>query len=211
MLIKLNEMITNHGISPIGVIHVGAHDAQEHEAYMSAGIKDVVWIEANPQIANRIQERFQKDKNIKIVNALLTNTDNELLTFHITNNEQSSSILELGHHRHLFPGVKVSRDIVLLSKRLDTVMLEESIKKMKLNFLNIDVQGAELLVLQGAKDTLPMIDAIYTEINTDYVYKGCALVGEIDIFLSEFGFYRAQTAMYLNHPWGDALYLRKEK
>jgi FkbM family methyltransferase len=210
MLIKLNELITNHNISPTGVIHIGAHDAQEYEAYTNAGIKKMIWVEANPLIASRLQEKFLKDKNIKVVNALITDINGELLTFHITNNEQSSSVLELGTHRQLFPGVKVLHDITLTSKTLDSVMLEEA-PGFRPNFMNIDVQGAELLVLQGAKNTLPMIDAIYTEINTDYVYKDCALVGEIDEYLSGFGFYRAQTEMYMDHPWGDALYLRKNK
>ena len=74
--------------------------------------------------------------------------------------------------------------------------------------MNIDVQGAELLVLKGAENTLKTVNAVYTEVNTDYVYKNCALIEEIDEYLFRHGFKRTETKMWRNHPWGDALYLR---
>ena len=74
--------------------------------------------------------------------------------------------------------------------------------------MNIDVQGAELLVLKGAENTLKTVNAVYTEVNTDYVYKNCALIEEIDEYLFSLGFKRTETKMWQNHPWGDALYLK---
>jgi hypothetical protein len=53
------------------------------------------------------------------------------------------------------------------------------------------------------------VKAVFTEVNTEEVYKGCALISQIDDFLSPLGFERVETVMWKNHPWGDALYIRK--
>ena len=78
----------------------------------------------------------------------------------------------------------------------------------KYNFLNLDIQGAELLALKGFGDLLVGIDYIYTEVNETDIYKDCALIGEIDQYLSDFE--RVETAM-TEFKWGDALYRRKNE
>lgn len=51
-----------------------------------------------------------------------------------------------------------------------------------------DVQGAELLVFQGAEKALPNIKAIYTEAGKKPYYHGQTLIPEIDSYLKTFGF-----------------------
>jgi hypothetical protein len=76
--------------------------------------------------------------------------------------------------------------------------------------MNIDVQGAELMVLQGATELLKHIDLIYTEVNIEEVYKGCCLMSDLDRFLEPFGFVRVTTKM-TDWNWGDALYQKRLK
>lgn len=49
-------------------------------------------------------------------------------------------------------------------------------------------------------------DVIYTEVNTKYLYKNCALINEIDEFLESKNFKRIITKM-TNNGWGDAIYV----
>ena len=77
------------------------------------------------------------------------------------------------------------------------------------NFLNLDIQGAELKALKGMEEYLDKVDYIYTEVNEDYVYKGCALVSELDEFLGKYGFTRVETSWAGNCKWGDAFYIKK--
>ncbi len=77
------------------------------------------------------------------------------------------------------------------------------------NFLNLDIQGAELKALKGMEEYLNKVDYIYTEVNEDYVYKDCALVNELDEYLKLFGLYRVETKWCENYKWGDALYIRQ--
>ena len=43
---------------------------------------------------------------------------------------------------------------------------------------------------------------IYTEVNTEYVYKNCALLKEIDEYLSKYRFKRVAIKMCRNFGWG---------
>ena len=58
------------------------------------------------------------------------------------------------------------------------------------------------------KNNLKHFDYLYLEVNEASVYKNCALVTEIDDFLSTFGFKRIETNMTEN-KWGDAFYMKK--
>ena len=53
------------------------------------------------------------------------------------------------------------------------------------------------------------IQYIYTEVNTEEVYKGCNLIGEIDDYLHGFGFERVAQDIYSQFGWGDAFYIKK--
>jgi hypothetical protein len=95
-------------------------------------------------------------------------------------------------------------NLKILLKRIE----ENNIDVTQYNFLNVDVQGYELEVLKGFGDLLQGIDYVYAEVNTNYLYEGCALVGDLDEYLSNYGFTRVLTSMTV-HEWGDALYIKK--
>ena len=53
------------------------------------------------------------------------------------------------------------------------------------------------------------VQYIYTEVNTEKVYKDCGLLSEIDEYLKEKGFIRVVCKMWGNCGWGDAFYVRQ--
>ena len=74
----------------------------------------------------------------------------------------------------------------------------------------MDVQGAEGLVLKGARETLKHIDIIYTEVNNGATYEGNMEIDEMDAFLKEYGLVRVETLWASkNLTWGDAVYIKK--
>jgi FkbM family methyltransferase len=206
MLIDFNTIVKKYG-KPIGIIHVGAHLMEERETYISNSIFDIIWIEANPKIYQSINSK-KLLKQEKIFNHAISDKDNKLYEFNITNNSQSSSILKLDKHKIHHPQVYVNEIIPVYSKRMDTLFLENNIDINNYNFLNIDIQGAELLAIKSFGDLLNSIKYIYTEINTNTLYKDCALVSEIDDYLSKYGFKRVETSMTV-FEWGDALYIKE--
>jgi hypothetical protein len=94
-----------------------------------------------------------------------------------------------------------------LSKRLENVISKYR-SDIPFNFLNLDIQGVELRALKSLGKYLENIDYIYTEVNSDYVYEKCDLIGDIDKYLSTFGFKRVETSWFGDCKWGDAFYVK---
>ena len=122
--------------------------------------------------------------------------DNLELDLNITNNLQSSSILKLSKHSELYPDIKVDKKIKVKTSTINK-LFDKKYEIKNYNFLNLDIQGAEL-------------DAIYTEINFDELYQGCAQAEQIDKYLKEFKFQRVLTETPDHPSWGDALYLKEK-
>lgn len=209
MLMKLRDLCTKYRFVPKGVIHVGAHKAEENSVYEDLGIENVIWIEGNPDLCNQLKENFNKKGN-EIYNYLVSDIDDKEYEFKITNNGESSSILDLGTHKEKHPHIFVTDTKKLKSKTLSTIIAENNIDMSRFNFLNLDIQGAELLALKGLEKKIDSIDYIYTEVNVDYLYENCALMSDIDQYLSRFGFSRVETNILEQYGWGDAFYKRQK-
>jgi hypothetical protein len=213
MLIDFNtvyDYLKQNNKTPRGVFHVGAHECEEREAYNSKGIPDsaIVWVDGNLDLVIKM-----KDKGVPHIHYALIDEVEHDVVFNITNNGQSSSILELGTHATMYPHIVVSERRVQRTTTIEKLKEKESIDFTNLNFWNFDIQGAELLALKGAGDLLKYADALYLEVNTDEVYKNCARLNEMDDFLLTKGFTRVAVSIYRNGKgiedgWGDALYVR---
>jgi len=187
-----------------GAIHIGAHLAEEKPWYDANSIKNVIWIDANEQYYNQIKDKVGSDL------VIITGVGNEngKFKFNISNNGQSSSLLEFDLHKIHHPDVRFVTSIEIDVKRMVDIIDEFKIDITNYNFLNLDIQGSELDALKSFDNLLNNIDYIYTEVNSNYLYKNCALIHEIDDYLKEFYFERVKTEM-THWEWGDALYVKK--
>jgi FkbM family methyltransferase len=207
MLIPYKTLLEKYNIQPTGVIHIGAHWGEEAEDYYTNGVKKTIWIEANPECFEKLtQIPFE---NCSFFNYCLSDKDYEEVTFNVSNNEgQSSSILELEYHKIAHKEVEYINSFQVKTITLDTLIKIDEVDLSEYDFLNADIQGAELLMLKGAKETLNHIKYIYIEVNEKELYKDCALIGEIDEFLSQYNFKRVETEWAGNFGWGDAFYVK---
>jgi FkbM family methyltransferase len=207
MLIDFRKLFPKYGIKPKGVLHVGANVGEEAPVYDELNCGHVSWIEANPDLIPQLSENVNQYGHC-IFNFCVSDVDDEEITFHISNNAgQSSSMLDLGTHKTAHPEVHYVKDIKMKTKRIDSFFSDLPIMKMP-DFLNIDLQGAELKALKGMGDLLKNFKWAYLEVNKAELYKGCALVEEIDNYLLGFGFKRVETMWCGNTGWGDALYVK---
>lgn len=76
----------------------------------------------------------------------------------------------------------------LKSITIDSFFKRNNIDASKYDFWNFDIQGAELMALKGANDSIKYAKAIYLEVNVNELYKNCGLINEIDDFLSKRNF-----------------------
>jgi FkbM family methyltransferase len=204
MLIPLDFLVQKYGIRFLGILHVGAHECEEilnYDKYI--GRDKVLWVEA---LSDKVEFCKSSFPDILIEQAVVSDVV-ETVTFHRSNNGQSSSILEFGTHSYHHPHVKFIEEFQCQTARLDSILGKYDIPY---NFLNLDIQGVELRALKSMESYLSSVDYIYTEVNSDYVYKDCGLVSEIDSYLYGFGFVRVETAWHANTGWGDAFYMKQK-
>jgi len=200
MLIPLHDLVQKYNLKMTGVLHVGAHAGEENDAYLAEGVPqhNIHWVEAIPELCTELSKRLPN-----VIQGVVSDKV-ETVEFKITNNFQSSSILELKTHLEAHPSINVVKRVWTTTTTLDTIVNGRGIQA---NFLNMDIQGAELKCLQGFEENLKMIDYIYAEVNTKELYAGCAQLPELDAWLAARGFKRVEISM-TGWGWGDALYIR---
>jgi FkbM family methyltransferase len=170
-----------------GVIHIGANTGQERDSYAARKLP-VIWIEPIPGIFHELMKNIAPYPNQRAFCRLITDRDGADYTFHVANNGQSSSILELAHHRELWPEVGYVAEIPMQSTTLDRLVEQEHIDLSVFNALILDVQGAELLVLKGAVDSLTRMRYIKTEAANFEAYSHCCTMDELSVYLKSRGF-----------------------
>ena len=198
------EILYKQKINVIGAFHIGAHECEELPFYNQLGLKneDVIWIDA---INSKVVEATNRGIP-NVYNAVITDTDDTPVTFNVSNNVQSSSVLEFGTHSTEHPCVVYVDKTNHLSITIDTFFERNNLDASKYDFWNFDIQGAELMALKGATKSIKHAKAIYLEVNEKELYKNCGLIDEIDVFLLQYNFKRVLTHM-TQHGWGDALYI----
>jgi FkbM family methyltransferase len=208
MLIPFNHLFQKYNIHTSGVLHLGANTGQEFEEYARLGIREIIWVEALPDLFSELIKKVRATDDALCI--CVSDKDDELVTFNVASNGgQSSSILEFGTHSKEHPSVVFTRQIEIRTSRIDSAFKERGIEIEEDDwFLNIDLQGAELKALKGMDTLLHHFKYAYIEVNEKELYKGCPLVGEIDMYLAGFGFVGKEVKM-TGAGWGDKLYIRE--
>lgn len=209
MLIEPSEVVSllkAHNITAKGVLHVGAHLCEEknfYNQYLNLEDNKIVWVDANETLV-----QINKSNGIPHCYAAVLDETERDVVFKITNNGQSSSILEFGTHKDSYPWIYVSEERQVRTQTLSNFFKNTNLDPKNYNVWNFDIQGSELHVFRGSPELLQYADVIYTEVNTADVYKGCGQLQDLDMFLNQHGLERIMTNM-TDMSWGDAIYVRK--
>lgn len=218
MLIPLKEILTKYNLSPKGVIHCGAHFAEEHDDYVACGIERFVYIEPCSEAFMVMVNKFNSTptfgntnpvievnfNNIKLVNCACGSEEGEMPMYVSHQNQgQSNSLLKPLLHTEQHPEIIFDDAEVVKVVTLDSL-------KVTGDLLVMDCQGYEGQVLKGGVETIKQVSMIYTEVNRGQTYAGNMEVEEMDAFLAEYRFKRVET--YWPSPswtWGDAVYVKQ--
>jgi FkbM family methyltransferase len=202
VLISVSDLVHFWGVKPKNVLHIGAHNAEELDAYTNHNWNQVTWVEAQPD-----KIKFLKGKlpaHHKLIQAAVWNESGISLNLKVMTNTESTSLLNLGTHASEHPNVTLNYQIPIKTQVLrDLIPINETP-----DLIALDIQGAELKALQGFGTRICEVRWIYCEVNKDYLYEGCCLVTDLDAYLEEFGFKRVVTR-WTYHGWGDALFVQK--
>lgn len=167
-----------------GVIHMGAHRGGEAPVY-DWFQKKTIWIEANPKIIPDLKDNVYQFPFQKVIQALLSDKDGDYIDFYISSNDSaSSSIFEFGK-KSIEQNLKMVSKIKLRSCKLDTIVKNEPIEILDYDFWVIDLQGAELLALKGAMESLRKCKSILVEVSKNEYYKNAVNWEELKKFLNQ--------------------------
>jgi FkbM family methyltransferase len=196
-----------------GVIHVGANSGQERKKYRDLGLR-VLWVEPLPDVFQQLKANVADYPDNIAVQALVTDRDGGKYAFNVADNEgQSSSILDLGLHRDVWPEIAYTGTIQLEGTTLASLLRREGVNAADYQALILDTQGAELLVLHGAESILHQFKYIQTEVADFDSYKGGCQLQDIQAFLSARNFREHSRNKFASRPGGgdyfDVLYERR--
>ena len=189
-----------------GIIHIGAHYGEEIQEYVDNGIQKITVFEPLSKNFEVLAERLQNvNADIQGYQVALGSQKGTATMYLSSNQAQSSSILKPKEHLEHHPDVTFNGTEEVEVSVLDDYDLGD------VNFINMDVQGYELEVLRGGKETLNNVDYVYCEVNRGEMYENNAMIDDIDEYLGEYGFERVETYWPETwYKWGDALYIKKK-
>ncbi len=178
------------------------------------------WVfEPLPSNFTKLQEVLSRHPEIAAeVFCLALSDRNGTATFHVSSTaaavagssaektragHRSSSLLPpLDEKPAALKWLEFSESIVVQTETLDNFCAKQGITQI--DFIHMDVQGAELKVLSGATRMLSRIRAIWMEVAFEKTYEGQSLETETTRWMAERGFRKIHQVSH--GPEGDALY-----
>jgi FkbM family methyltransferase len=116
---------------------------------------------------------------------------------------KSSSLLEPNKTKEIHPWLKFQESITVQTETLENFLIQKNNKIV--DFVHMDVQGAELMVLQGAGKFISKIKMIWLEVENIELYKNQPLASDVEHFLLMNGFSKIKDTV--NHIAGDQLWV----
>jgi FkbM family methyltransferase len=170
------------------VIDAGANRGAFTDAFLRLHQPErVVLVEAIPDLAMKLQARYERDPRLSVVSAALSDRNGEA-RFEINRSEASSSLLPIDPRNSAWFGrdLSVANSISVVTLTLPELMNRQQLESVDL--LKLDLQGAERLVLSGGAEVLDRVRVIYTEVFFEQLYADAWLFWETNEFLSGQGF-----------------------
>jgi len=181
---------------PRGIVDVGANVGDwtkfvQGEIFQGLDIPTFM-VEASPQHETKlaaIKEEFSPHVDYKI--SVLSKEDNGTVEFYSRGGTGDSMFVE---KTFFYKNVK--------PQKRDTSRLDTLVRHMAhVDYLKLDVQGAELMVLQGATETLDRVTFVQVEISVVDYNDGGVCWYQLDDFLRSHGFYFYDAAGFNRLDW----------
>lgn len=165
----------------------------------------ILAFEANPYAFDTFSSRTKAFSNIEGYK-LAVHSYNGTTKFHACSGgtEVASSLLEACDHvSPEYQGVEITVPCVVL----DDWCKENNVDHI--DFMWLDLEGVELLILQHSPEILKTVKVIYTETNFQEVRKGMVQYKDLKAFLERSGF-KLVAHWYAKNCQGDAIFVKNE-
>jgi FkbM family methyltransferase len=174
---------------PVTVVDVGASTGGFLDAVIAyCGVRKAWLIEPQPARCRELEDKYQ-GRGFTVFAGALSDYDG-VAPMDILNFDYSSSLLRptrdaAGSAEY---DLGVRERIQVPVQTLDGLLAGAALAE-PIDLLKIDVQGNELRVLRGARQSLPRTRLIWVEVSFRPLYEGSAVFSEVYDFLHDHGFY----------------------
>lgn len=198
--IELPKIFDTH--DPLVIFDIGACEGEDSIRYARLFPNSRVYtFEPLPENQALVLANFEK---FGVINAELHRialADREgTSTFHVSSGKppekwegeqwnygnKSSSLLKPELVNRRVEWLEFGRSIDVQCNRIEWFLEKKDLQRI--DFIHMDVQGAELLVLKGAGPKLSEVTSIWLEVSDEELYKNQVLKNELEKFLFENGF-----------------------
>lgn len=213
ILFKKNEAIT--------IFEIGACEGEDSIRYSRLFPNSKIYaFEPLPNNIKLIENNLAKYniRNVHYLNVALS-SENGTAEFYVSQGRpadapetdwdygnKSSSLLPPDKHKDLAAFIEFKEKIIVQTLTLNSFCKSKNIKVI--DFIHMDVQGAELMVLQGAGEFLNSIKCVWLEVSKIHMYKNQPLADEVYNFMDEHNFVLAKDCV--DDLQGDQLYISKK-
>lgn len=211
------KIIFKHKFPSI-IFEIGACEGEDSIKYsrLFPGSK-IFSFEPLPNNIELMKKNFLKYgiKNVSLYNLALS-SENGIADFFVSDGRpenaidsdwdygnKSSSLLTPKNHTVLANFINFEKKILVQTIKLKTFCINNNINQI--DFIHLDVQGAELMVLEGATDFISSVKLIWLEVSKLDIYRGQPLVDDISKFMKKNNFTLFKDS--LKGIQGDRLYI----
>lgn len=212
ILFKQNE--------PLIIFEIGACEGEDSIKYSRLFINSKIYaFEPLPDNIKLIQNNLLRYdiRNVTFYNKALSSKDGTA-EFHVSEGRpetevesdwdygnKSSSLLPPAKHLEIVNFIQFNKKI-----NVETITLKSFCKSNNIHnidFIHMDVQGAELMVLEGASDFISSIKVVWLEVSKVEIYRNQPLEQDVKKFMTDNNFILVKNS--LDKLWGDQLYISK--
>lgn len=204
-------------VNPKIILDLGARDCIEaiqfSNKYPDAKIYS---FECNPESIPVCKANIQTRSSITLVPKACREYTGKTIFFPVSTNPPrgyspnigASSIFKASGHMMTEPIYQTVTEVECI--RIDDWAKENNITKIDVVWM--DLQGAELLALQGFGNLINTVSVIHTEVTYRELYSGQDLYTELHAFLERNGFVQTYHGKAITVPdwFGEAVYVKKE-
>ena len=164
----------------------------------------IISFEPNPHAFSQLEKNTKNIKNVERYNLAL-NSFNGTTNFFAGKNEwegASSLLAPSKWRKNIYNGTLIDVTCVILDDLCEKNNIDH------VDFMWLDMEGAELLVLQSSPKILGKTKVIYTETNFQGYRKNMAQFKDLKKFLEDNNFYLL-AHWWLKNSQGDAIFIHK--
>lgn len=197
------------------IFDIGANIGQTTAIYSGLFPQATIYsFEPFPSAFKQLSDTFSKNDRVNPVQVAISNTKGTK-KFYVNHSSYTNSFFPSSKevHRWVEPREQIEHvdTIEVPTTTIDDFCRQKSIKTI--DILKMDIQGGELLALEGASQQLEQgaIALIYTEVMLVPIYEGQAFFNEIYNFLARYGFalfdiYNREYNANGQVKWADAIF-----